>query len=75
MNSTRAKREGLLGPLFNTLGLAQDLQLRGGTIHMHVDNIGAYGNGNTPKRGVRTFKHVIQDYNYKLHKLCLEFRL
>ena len=63
MNSTRAERAGLLGPLLNTLGLAQDYQLTEGTLHMHMDNIGAYGKGNAPKRGEETFKHVIQDYD------------
>ena len=75
MNSTRAERAGLLGPLFNTLGLAQEFQLGEGTLHMHVDNMGAYGNGNAPQRGEGTFKHVIQDYDYKLHKSSLEFKL
>ena len=73
MNSTRAERAGLLGPLLNTLGLAQDYQLTEGTLHMHVDNMGAYGKGNAPQRGEGTFKHVIQDYDYKLHKSSLEF--
>ena len=75
MNSTRAERAGLLGPLINTLGLAQDYQLTEGTLHMNVDNMGSYSKGNASKRGESTFKYVIQDYDYKLHKSSLEFKL
>ena len=75
MNSTQDERAGLLGPLFNTLGLARDFQLTKGTLHMPVDNMGTYGKGNAPQRGGGTFKHVIQDFDYKLHKSSLEFKL
>ena len=44
-------------------------------MHMHVDNMGAYGKGNSLKRGEGTFKHIIQDYDYKLHKSSIEFKL
>lgn len=49
MNSTRAERAGFIGPLLNTLHLAQEYSITTGTLHMHVDNTGSYRKGNAPK--------------------------
>ena len=75
MNSTRAERAGFIGPLMNTLHLAQEHNVSSGALHMHVDNTGSYKKGNAPKMGDGTFRHVISDYDLKLHKSSLEYKL
>ena len=42
---------------------------------MHVDNTGSYKKGNAPRMGDGTFRHVISDYDLKLHKSSLEHKL
>lgn len=75
MNSTRAERAGFIGPFMNTLHIAQEFNITTGTLHMHVDNTGSYRKGNAPKMGDGTFRHVISDYDLKLHKYSLEHKL
>ena len=75
MNLTRAERAGFIGPLMNTLHIAHEFKVTSGTLHMHVDNIGSYRKGNAPKMGDGTFRHMISDYNLKLHKSSLEHKL
>ena len=38
MNSTRAERAEFIGPLMNTLHIAQEYNIIIGTLHMHVHN-------------------------------------
>ena len=75
MNSTRAERAGFISPLMNTLHIAQEYKVTSGTLHMHVDNTRSYRKGNAPKMGDETFRHVISDYDLKLHKSSLEHKL
>ena len=75
MNSTRAERAGFLGPLIQTLSLAQEYNITRGKLTMHVDNIGSYKKGQAPQMGDGTFRHVIADYDLKLHKSTLEYKL
>ena len=75
MNSIQVERVGFIGPLMNTLHLAQEYNITKGTLHMHVDNTGSYKKGNAPKMGDGTFRHVILDYDLKLHKSSLEHKL
>ena len=42
MSLTQAEQAGFLGPLLQTLNLAQEYSITKGKLTMHVDNIGSY---------------------------------
>ena len=75
MNSTRTKRAGFIRPLLNSLHIAQEFEVTKSTMHMHVGNMRFYRKGNAQKMGDAAFRHIISDYNLKLHKSFLEHKL
>ena len=75
INSTRAERVGFICSLMNTLHIAQEFKITVETLHMNVGNMGSYRKGDAPKMRDSTFKHVISDYDLKLHKSSLEPKL
>ena len=75
IQSTRAERGATIGSLYAILCDAKDYNLKKGQAILYVDNQGSYTKGKAPEKGEDPYRHLGEDYNYKVIRKELEDEL